>query len=206
MLGLGLGLALALFTATFRGGRRRFWQRMTRTGLTLGALSLASDPETRRVRIGLKEALLGLGSAGILYVVFQVADRIVRRILPMGAAQIDEIYQLERLRPKWELIARLSLIIAPAEELFWRGFLQRGLSQRFGRRAGALLAAAAYSGVHLASGNLTLIGAAAVVGLFWGGLRSLGFPLGALVVSHVVWDVLIFVLVPTSRPTDRVSA
>jgi membrane protease YdiL (CAAX protease family) len=120
----------------------------------------------------------------------------------MSAEQIDEIYLLERIRPKWELAARLGLIIAPAEELFWRGYLQRSLSMRFGRRTGALLSAAAYSGVHLASGNLTLIGAAAVVGLFWGGLRALGLPLGALIVSHVIWDILIFLYAPTSQPSE----
>lgn len=179
---------------------------MTGTGLALGTLSLAADPKTRRVRIGLRETLLGVGSAGILYALFQIADRLVRKVLPTGSEQIDEIYQLERLRPKWELIARLGLIIAPAEELFWRGFLQGGLSQRFGHRAGALLAAAAYSGVHLPSGNLTLIGAAAVVGLFWGGLRALGLPLGALIVSHVIWDISIFLLAPTSRPSQSADA
>jgi hypothetical protein len=201
-----MGLALALFTYTFRGERRRFWHRMTGTALTLGAFSLAAEPETRRIRLGFREILIGLSSAGILYGVFQIADRLVRKLLPMGSTQIEEIYQLEQIRPRWELVARLGLLIAPAEELFWRGFLQRGFVKRFGRWTGALLVAVMYAGVHVSSGNLTLIGAAAVVGLFWGGLRALGVPLSALIVSHVVWDILIFLIAPTARPSKPRTA
>lgn len=96
-------------------------------------------------------------------------------------------------------MARLGLIIAPAEELFWRGYFQHSLMKRFGRIWGTLTGAAAYAGVHLASGNLILIGAAGVAGSFWSVMYALGAPLGALVVSHVVWDILIFLIAPTSR-------
>ena len=37
---VGLIAAQAAFAATFRGPRDRFWQRMTLTGLSLGALAL----------------------------------------------------------------------------------------------------------------------------------------------------------------------
>lgn len=96
-------------------------------------------------------------------------------------------------------MARLSLVIAPAEELFWRGFVQNDLMGRFGRFWGTVLGVASYGGVHLTSGNLTLIAAATVAGGFWGGLYARGMPLGALIVSHIVWDNLIFLISPTSR-------
>lgn len=197
LLGLGLGLAAALFALTFGGPRRRFWQRMTGTGLALGSLAVAARPELRRTRIGWREIWQGLASAGLLYGIFQLGDHLASRLLRRGADDIQAIYELNQLRPRGELMARLSAVIAPAEELFWRGFLQHGLMARFGRLNGALLATAAYGIVHLPSRNLTLIGAASVVGAFWGGLLALGAPLGALIVSHVAWDNLIFLFAPT---------
>jgi membrane protease YdiL (CAAX protease family) len=197
LLGFGLGLAFVLFGLTFRGPRYRFWQQMTRTGLLLGGLALATEPELRRTRIRPADVAAGLASAGMLYVIFQIGDRLARLIMPQGGAEIEAIYSLKKLRPRPELMARLGFIIGPAEELFWRGFIQERLMRHLGRLKGTILGAAAYGGAHLVSGNSTLIGAASIAGACWGGLFGLGMPLGALIVSHVVWDIVIFLIAPT---------
>ena len=199
LLGFGAILAAICFALTFRGPRKRFWQRMTGTGLTLGTLALATQPQLRKTRIGLKEILLGLGSAAGLYGIFQLGDRLSRLVVPNGGQQIEAIYALKRIRPRKELMLRLGTVIGPAEEFFWRGFLQDGLMERFGPFWGSLMGIAAYGGVHIASGNFTLIGAATMAGAFWGGLYALGFPLGALIVSHIAWDNIIFLIAPTSK-------
>jgi hypothetical protein len=59
---------------------------------------------------------------------------------------------------------------------------------------------AAYGSAHLVTGNLTLIGAASVAGAFWGALHARGVPMGALIVSHMAWDVWIFLIAPTVQP------
>jgi len=196
---IGLAFAFAFFALTFRGPRSRFWQRMTWTGLTLGSLSLIAQPKLRRMRFGLREAAIGLGSAGILYIIFQIGDRLTRLILPKGASEIGAIYGLEKLRPRKELAARLALIIGPAEELFWRGLLQARLINQFGPLPGYVMGTAAYGSAHLVTGNFTLIGAATVAGAFWGGLAALGVPLEALIISHSFWDVFIFLIAPTMK-------
>jgi uncharacterized protein len=206
LLGLGAGLAAGLFLFTFRGPRNRFWNRMTATGLSLGTLALAAQPALRKTRITPKDVLLGILSAAGLYGIFQIGDRLSRIFLPKGGEQIEEIYKLKRLRPRKELIARLGLIIGPAEELFWRGFLQNGLMEHFGPFWGTVMGVAAYGGVHISSGNFTLVGAATVAGAFWGGLYGLGVPLGALIVSHILWDNVIFLIAPTSKLEDEVQA
>jgi membrane protease YdiL (CAAX protease family) len=195
----GLALAFVFFGLTFRGPRSRFWQRMTWTGLTLGSLSLIAEPKLRRARFGPREAVIGLGSAGVLYVIFQIGDRLARLILPRGGAEIGAIYGLEKLRPRKELAARLALIIGPAEELFWRGLVQARLMKQFGSLPGYVLGTAAYGSAHLVTGNFTLIGAATVAGAFWGGLAALGVPLEALIISHSCWDVFIFLIAPTMK-------
>lgn len=200
LLGLGLGLAQGAFALTFRGDRTRFWQRMTATGLALGSLALASDDAARRIRIGTREVIGGLASAAALYTTFQVGDRLTRRYLPGGERQIGEIYALRALRPRPEIAARLAAVIGPAEELFWRGFVQSALAARLGRWRGAAAGAGAYAGVHLVTGNVTLVGAAGVAGAHWALLRAAGMPMGALIVSHVAWDIWIFLVQPTDRP------
>lgn len=196
---VALALAFIFFGLTFRGPRSRFWQRMTWTGLTLGSLSLIAQPRLRRTRFGPREVALGLGSASILYVIFQIGDRLTRLILPKGATEIGAIYGLEKLRPRQELAARLAFIIGPAEELFWRGLVQAKLMEQFGLLPGYIMGTAAYGGAHLVTGNFTLIGAATVAGAFWGGLAALGVPLGALIISHSFWDVFIFLIAPTVK-------
>jgi uncharacterized protein len=200
-LALGLIGAQAGFAATFRGPRARFWQRMTLTGLALGSLALVTSGSARRTRIGPAEVGLGLASAAGLYATFKVGDTFARRFVPGGDAQIRDIYTLRTLRPKEEIATRLATIIGPAEELFWRGLVQEALMSRAGRWRGAALAAMAYGGVHIVTGNFTLFGAAGIAGAHWCFLYAAGVPLGALVVSHVAWDIWIFLVQPTGEIT-----
>ena len=193
----GLLAAQTAFAATFRGPRDQFWQRMTLTGLSLGSLAVATSRQAREVRIRPRDVPLGLASAGVLYVTFAVGDRFARRFVPSGDREIREIYTLRTLRPRPEIAARLATIVGPAEELFWRGLVQEALMARYGRWPGSALAAAAYGGVHIVTGNFTLVGAAGVAGAHWCALYAAGVPLGALVVSHVTWDVWIFLVQPT---------
>jgi hypothetical protein len=126
-----------------------------------------------------------------------------RTVMPRGSKEIGDIYALRSLRPKGEIATRLATVIGPAEELFWRGFVQR--------RIGAPGAAMAYGGAHLVTGNATLIGAATVAGVYWGLLRAIGMSMPALITSHVAWDIWIFLLAPTepespSTATAEVTA
>ena len=191
---VGLAIAFGLFALTFRGSRARFWERMTLTGLVLGSMALANDAELRRLRLRERDVALGLLSAAGLYAIFQAGDRMARSVMPRGSKEIGDIYALRSLRPRSEIAARLATVIGPAEELFWRGFVQR--------RVGARGAAAAYGGAHLVTGNATLIGAATVAGVYWGLLRAVGMSMPALITSHIAWDIWIFLLAPTEPEQD----
>ena len=100
------------------------------------------------------------------------------------------------------LVFRLLLfLIGPAEEFFWRGYVQRTLGKLLpGEHASDhafLLTAAVYALVHVWSFNFMLVMAALTAGLVWGlvyRLRPAWLP--ALVVSHAVWDALVFIIIP----------
>jgi membrane protease YdiL (CAAX protease family) len=199
LLAAGVAGAYGAFAATFRGPRERFWQRMTATGAGLATVALTTGHDLRKTRIRKRDVALGLASAAGLYGVFRFGDRAARQVMPTGAEDIDDVYALRSLRPKGEIAARLAFVIGPAEELFWRGFVQRRLQERTGRWKGAAVAAFAYGGAHVSAGNPTLIGAATTAGAYWSALAAAGMPMGALIVSHVAWDVWIFLLQPTTE-------
>jgi membrane protease YdiL (CAAX protease family) len=164
---------------------------------SLGAYALAVEPALRRERPRLRDVFKGLGSAAGLYAIFQVGDRMARRIMPAGNREIASIYLLRKAAPPEAIAAALALVIGPGEELFWRGLVQRGLMRRFGRLRGTLLASSIYGGIHLVSANLTLTGAAATAGLFWGALYARQPRVAPMIVSHVSWDIWIFLIAPT---------
>src|ERR1700720_746259 len=193
----GLGLAAVVWTAAFRGPRSQFWLRMTLGVGGLGAYALAVEPALRHERPRLRDVFKGLGSAAGLYAVFQVGDRMARRIMPAGDREIAAIYQLRKAAPPEAIASVLALVIGPGEELFWRGLVQRGLMRRFGRLRGTLLASSIYGAIHLVSANLTLTGAAGTAGLFWGAVFAREQRMSPLIVSHVSWDIWIFLIAPT---------
>jgi membrane protease YdiL (CAAX protease family) len=199
----GLGLASVVWTAAFRG-RSHFWQKMAVGVGTMGAFALAANPELRsaRNRPRLRDLGVGLATAAALYGVFQVGDRFARRVMPSGSADIDEVYARRRMAPRWFIASALALVIAPGEELFWRGLVNGYLMQRLGRTAGSALGAVIYGGIHLITGNLTLSGAAGIAGAFWSLQYLFEGRLPSVIVSHIAWDVWIFLVQPTVELDD----
>ncbi|HYM51517.1 MAG TPA: CPBP family intramembrane glutamic endopeptidase [Candidatus Limnocylindrales bacterium] len=196
----GLGLAVAAWTAIFRGPKAQFWPRMTLGAGSLGLYALLAEPALRRERPRARDLAVGLGSAAALYGLFQLGDRLARRIMPAGEGEIAAIYELRTLAPRGAIATALALVIGPSEELFWRGLVQRRLQPPLGRVGAAAVTSAVYGAIHLVSANLTLTGAAGVAGGFWGALFVREQRLPALIVSHVAWDIWIFLIAPTAAP------
>jgi hypothetical protein len=192
----GVGLATATQVVTFGGPRERFWTRITMSSLALGGYALATSRSARGTRIGRREIALGLACAVGMAASSRAGERLLRRVVPTAQRDLREISQLRRSEPAPIVGARLLLVVAPAEELFWRGLVVEALIGRYGRLAGAILGAAAYGGAHLATGNATLVAAAVAAGGAWSMLRALGLPMGALVVCHGAWDVWVFLVGP----------
>ena len=199
---LGLLIAYPAFALTFRGPRSRFWHRMTATGAILGILAIAGDRSLQRPRLRPRDVALGLVVAAGLYGIFQLGDRLARRVLPAGDDNIDDIYELRQIAPRNEIALRLAAVIGPAEELFWRGLLQRSVARRVGWVPAVVASTVAYGGAHVVTGNVALIGAATVAGLYWASLAAAGVPMAALMSSHVIWDIWIFLVAPT-QPVAR---
>ena len=149
---------------------------------------------------------LGLAIAAALWGIFWIGDKLSSMWFDFARPEVDSIYALKDGASKWWLAAQLLLLTGPAEEIFWRGCLQRAIGERFaatGRKENlarlwaALITLAIYTLIHIWSFNFMLIMAALVAGGVWGLLyyhKPQWFP--ALVVSHAIWDAAVFVVFP----------
>jgi hypothetical protein len=192
-----------VWTAAFRG-KSHFWQKMAVGVGAMGAVAVAVNPELRsgRNRPQLRDLPVGFASAAALYAIFRAGDRFARRVMPTGGEDIAEVYARRRMASRRFIVPALALLIAPGEELFWRGLVNGYLMQRLGRVTGSAVGAVIYSGIHLITGNLTLAGAAGIAGAFWSLQYLFEGRLPAVVVSHVAWDLWIFLVQPTVELDD----
>ena len=145
----------------------------------------------------LSDFLLGIAIAALLWGVFFVGDKVSQLILPFAREQVNIIYNIKGNLSPTLLALLLLFLIGPAEEIFWRGYVQRTLSKYRSPFVAFLLTTACYTAVHLPSGNFMLIMAALVCSICWGGLYCL-MPqnLRAIIVSHALWDAAAFVWLP----------
>ena len=111
--------------------------------------------------------------------------------------QVDLIYGMKEGESPWLLTALMLLLIGPAEEIFWRGYVQQTLQNRWNPNAGFVVTTLIYAIVHAGSCNFMLVMAALVAGAAWGLLYRL-FPdkFFAIILSHALWDVAVFVWFP----------
>lgn len=196
LLGLA-GLALILFFGTFAVPEGNFWVKISVTATVLASLSLLLRRSiVAELRLNLATVALGVGSAAALYVIFVAGRFVSLHLFSFAGNQIGGIYDRGTHTPLWAVALLLLFVTGPGEEIFWRGFLQRGLQERLGAWPGYLLATALYAGVHLCSMNVILIGAAAVAGLFWGAFYWKTRNLTAAIISHSVWSAVIFAVLP----------
>lgn len=140
--------------------------------------------------------LAGLGAAGLLYAAFFIGNILSRSLFSFAGSDIHAVYGFKGNAAPARIVLLMALVIGPGEELFWRGFLQRRFSGHSGGLAGYALATALYAGVHIASGNIMLVLAALVCGMFWGFLYYRYRSMMINIVSHTVWDIAVFVVFP----------
>lgn len=144
-----------------------------------------------------RQLLLGVAIAALLWGVFWVGDRVSSWLFDFARPQVEAVYSMRGGMPSWLVALQLLLLTGPAEELFWRGYVQRTLSARWNANAGFVVTTALYTLIHIWSFNFMLIMAALTCGLVWGGLYRLRPQwLPALVVSHGLWDACVFVVFP----------
>ena len=198
---IGFFIALVLWTVMFSpwtAPHVNFWIMMTCSGLILTTYSTWANPEWMKdVKFDFSTIAVGVLLAAALWVVFWLGEFFSTLLFDFARPQVDMIYGMKEGENPWVLTALMLFIIGPAEEIFWRGYLQKNFTERWNPDVAFAVTTLMYSLVHISKFNFMLIMAAMVAGIVWG-LAYRFFPekLGAIIISHALWDCAVFIWFP----------
>ena len=198
---ISLAVAGGLFALVFTAPVMGFWRQLAASTALLAAMAFWFDGTALKKLLrprwpGVVRSIVGgLVAAAVLYGVFLVGRGVVTALFPGGGGLIRSIYGLGVGVRAWRVGLVLLLVVGPAEEIFWRGYIQRRLTETYGFR-GTIVTVCAYTAIHLAAWNPVLILAALVCGAFFGWLFwRFGDPV-VNIVSHAVWAATAFAFLP----------
>jgi membrane protease YdiL (CAAX protease family) len=174
-----------------------FWVEMSLSISTLVLMSLVFNRDSFKIgKLTIRHILIGIFSAIVLYIIFYLGNIISGYLFPFKDSQVLSVYSN---RSKGSLIwigLLLLFVIGPGEEIYWRGFIQNTLSKKMGENKGYVISVLLYASVHIITGNVMLVIAALVCGIFWGWLYKKEKSLLPVIISHAIWDLTIFVIFP----------
>ena len=206
-LAIAIGTAALLWFYMFSpwtGGWPNFWVVMSCSAVILTTLGLSFTPDRKellKIEKPALQILAGIVIAFALWGIFWIGDKVSSWMFAFARPEVDSVYAMKTGLPTWLIAVLLLCLIGPAEELFWRGYVQRTMGRILGGKnpedKAFIITAVIYALVHIWSFNFMLVMAALVAGLVWGliyRLRPQALP--ALIISHALWDALVFVLLP----------
>ena len=199
-----------LMFSPWTSGCLNFWVAMAVSATVLTTLALCFRRPDSPGRINAGQVALGVVIALALWGVFWIGDKVSSWMFGFARPEVNAVYAMKEGLPSWLIGLLLLLLIGPAEEFFWRGYVQRTLGRLLAARRQAdadtdprartvafLVTLAIYTLIHLWSFNFMLIMAALVAGFVWGLIYRLRPQLlPALIISHALWDALVFVILP----------
>lgn len=190
------------------GGLCNFWLSMSVSAIILSVLALSGNgvvpfeglsrrPCSSPMKAVAFNLLAGIVIAFALWGVFWVGDKLSQMFFGFARGQVDLVYGMKDGSSPALVAVLLLFLIGPAEEYFWRGYVQKTVSELIGATPAMFVTAAVYALVHIWSLNFMLVMAALVAGGVWGLLYRLKPSLlPALIISHALWDALVFIILP----------
>lgn len=175
-----------------------FWYVMMIAAGTLTGFSLLFGKEWKStISFNVKDVALGIGSAVALWGVFYLGNEISNFLFDFARPQVDNVYAMKDGESPIFLILALLFWIGPAEEIFWRGYVQRKLEgTKYGKWGAFIITTLIYAFVHIWAFNFMLFMAALCCGIFWGFMYMKNRNLLTVLISHALWDVAVFILFP----------
>lgn len=195
-----------------------FFPAVVASGVASGAAGLwlrrriADDVALPDLRITPAQALLALVVAAVHLGAGHGLLLIGEQLLPALTETAAGVYRRTSDVPVTTRIVLAGLVVAPLEEVFWRGAAHPLLADALQRRGAAgqrrwprgsaaawlvpvVASTLAYAVFHLVTLQLALVAAALLGGLVWGALVERTRSVGACMLAHGAWTILM-VLVP----------
>lgn len=189
---LTLPVPFVLWFYSFGSFPPDFWIKLSASSLILLTIAL-----TRWRKVKLKFTLpgvaIGMMSAVLLYLLFWAGYQVMSAV-PGFTSTISSVYSLSSGAPRTVIAALLLFPIGPAEEFYWRGFIQRYLKGLTTPTRAVVVTSLIYASIHIVTLNPSLLLVALIGGLVWGFIYDRYGNLFPVLVSHILFDELIFVL------------
>lgn len=140
---------------------------------------------------------IGVALAFAMWGIFWIGDALSQMMFDFARPQVDSVYGMKAGTDGTLIALLLLFLIGPAEEFFWRGYVQKTMAELTGDTRAMVVTTLIYALVHIWSFNFMLVMAALVAGAVWGVIYRLRPSLlPALIVSHALWDALVFIILP----------
>jgi membrane protease YdiL (CAAX protease family) len=194
------GAALAAVTwLLIRTDKISIWTGSASSNAVLAALALLTERVRGPGRLDIWPAVLvGLGAGAALYAATAAFMAVAGRWPPLHRAT-TEIYGRRVGMSAPNVIALAAGVVAPAEEIFWRGLVQGVLAAATSPLGGAALGWTAYVAVNAISGSIPILLGAVVGGAVWSGLAWWTGGVVASLVCHSLWTTLMILRPPIPR-------
>ena len=193
-------LGVIFWWIVFEAHFSNFWVKMAVATVIISTISLFfAGPEAKNLfAFRPRHIIIGVGSAVVLYFVFVLGKLILTAIFPGASGSISSVYAPRTTVPLPIIALLLLFVTSPAEEIFWRGMIQRFFMKKWGAWPGFIAGTLCYMGVHIVTLNVPLILAALTAGFVWGLIYRYEKSIVPGIISHSLWATAIFVLFPVS--------
>ncbi|MBP3038398.1 CPBP family intramembrane metalloprotease [Bacillaceae bacterium Marseille-Q3522] len=174
--------------------RSIFWYIVTACVLFLISYSIFHEEIEDRISPS-QYFIVGTISGLLLFGLFWAGFQIINLFHLPYINSIEALYKRFAPSALWHYIV-LMLIIIPGEEIFWRGFVQKRLAKMMKTSWAIVAASLLYASVQLYSGFAIHFIAALIAGTFWGILYAWKKSMPLVIVSHLIFDLFLFLLLP----------
>lgn len=192
-------LGVILAWVMVRAGRASVFTAMAVALGGAGLASLATGRVGLSPRVAAPTALAVGALAGVSLYLATIGFVLVVRRWSVFQRHVAAVYDQRRGFSLGAALILSGLVVAPFEEVFWRGLFQTRLAQALDWPAGAALAWVASVLANAASGSLPVIAGALVGGAVWGGLALWTHGVLASIACHCIWTALMIAKPPSDR-------
>jgi membrane protease YdiL (CAAX protease family) len=180
-------VAIAACWELVRRGRSRVWSVMPGMVGLLAVVAILTGKVRSATDMGVPAAAgIGLAAGALLYGATAAFMAVAGRWPPLRR-QARTVYELRGGLSIPTAIVLAALVVAPSEEIVWRGMVQTLFGGWLGSGGGALLAWAVYVAVNAVARSLPILLGAVVGGAAWAGLAWWTGGVAAPIACHVVW-------------------
>lgn len=199
-------IAIAVAWRAVATGRASVWTSVAPVVGVAGLVSLLTGRVHASSDVAPAVATVAGIGAGLALYAATFAFVVVAERLPLFAKHVSRIYDQRGGLALVPALILAALVVAPGEELFWRGLFQGRLAETMAAWAAAALVWLAYVAANAMSGSLAIVAAAVVSGAVWGALALWTGGVLAGILCHSIWTGLMVAFPPGRSPAGDVAA